>query len=174
MAKFGYSMKRFYFDRQAVVDAIGQAAARGLGKAGAYIRRRAMHSMRKRKKPSKPGQPPSYHANANSLREIQFYYDAQRLSVIVGPILLRTPTNYYGPQLPASQTVPELLEFGGSLTVRERKVGTKWLQYGDRYRKHRTRERRVTVAPRPFMGPALEREVAAGTIPAGFSGLVSS
>jgi hypothetical protein len=39
--------KRFFFDRQAVADIVGKAAAKALGRAGAYVQRSARSSMRR-------------------------------------------------------------------------------------------------------------------------------
>lgn len=51
-----------FFDRKAVLAAVDKATLRVLSKFGAFVRRRAKSSIRKRKKASPPGQPPSSHS----------------------------------------------------------------------------------------------------------------
>jgi hypothetical protein len=127
--------KKFFFDRKLVMDKMGEATRRALSKAGAFIRTRARTSIRKRKKISKPGSPPSSHVG--TLKKLLFFgYDPSAKSVVVGPAAF------------GKAEAPSLLEFGGQV-------------------KRATRRGRKTMVyrPRPFMGPALQREVEAGTIP---------
>lgn len=132
--------KGAFFDRQAIIDAVGAANARNLSKAGSFVRRGARSSLRRRKKPSAPGSPPSVHTNhpVATLKSIWFVLDRSRLSVVIGPVRLN------GRSLLGSDrgTVPELMELGGSATLEKRK-----------------KRRRVRYSPRPFMGPALQREL---------------
>ncbi len=94
-------LREMFFDRQAVIEAVGQANARVLSKAGAFIQRRAKSSIRKRKRVSDPGQPPSSHVG--TLRNlIYFSFDPPTRSVVVGP----TPLGSTG-------IVPPVLEYGG-------------------------------------------------------------
>jgi hypothetical protein len=98
--------KSMFFDRPAVVEAVGRAGAKALGKAGAYIQRRAKSSIRKRKRASRAGEPPSSHVG--TLRDrIYFSYDPPTRSVVVGP----TPIGSVG-------VVPPTLEFGGTVPQR--------------------------------------------------------
>ena len=106
-----------FFDRQAVIDAVGRANAQVLGRAGAFIQRRAKSSIRKRKRVSLPGEPPSSHVG--TLRNlIYFGFDTATQSMVVGP----TPVGAIG-------LVPPTLEYGGPAVVhrnprrRHRKVG---------------------------------------------------
>jgi hypothetical protein len=55
-------MKDFFFDRQSVIDRMTKANRRALSKVGAFIRRRARSSLRRRKRRSQPGSPPSVHS----------------------------------------------------------------------------------------------------------------
>jgi len=96
-----------FFDRQAVIEAVGRAGAKALGKAGAYIQRRAKSSIRKRKRVSRPGEPPSSHVGTLRNR-IYFNYDPPSRSVVVGP----TPLGSVG-------VVPPTLEYGGSVPRRK-------------------------------------------------------
>jgi hypothetical protein len=122
--------KALFFDRQPVMNAVSRAERRVLSKFGAFVRRRARSSIRKRKAISEPGKPPSSHTGV--LRQtIFFVYEPQRASVVIGPVELNRGTE-----------APRLLEHGGQAVRRE---GQKRV--------------RMTYRPRPFMGPAYEREV---------------
>lgn len=72
-----------------------------LGKWGAYVRRTARQSMRKRKKPAPPGMPPSVREGSVK-RLIHFWYDTKTNTVVVGPEIRPRPTG-----------APNTLEFGG-------------------------------------------------------------
>ena len=118
-----------FFDRKAVVDATTVAERKVLSKFGAFVWRRSKSSIRKRKKVSKPGQPPSSHVGL--LRNlIYFTFDASAHSVVIGPVLINRPTG-----------APETLEYGGVIAIDDGK-----------------QIRRVPIAPRPYMGPAYEAE----------------
>ena len=173
MPEIGYAMKRMFLDRERVIAAVGRAHARVMMRTGGRLRTRARRSMRRRKAPSVAPAPPSYHGVDPSLRRILFYYDPAAQSLIAGPILIRTPNNYYGPQL-GSLTTPELHEFGATIRIRQRRVGRRWVSHGTPSSPGRTRIVRATYPKRPTMGTALKAEVAAGTIPAGYAGMVSN
>lgn len=126
-------IRDMFFDRAAVVRAVDGARRRALSKAGAFIRTAARTSIRKRKGSAPPGAPP--HSHEGSLRRlILFGYDKASDSVVVGPVGFKR------------STAPSVLEHGGNATVVSRGRGGR----GD--------PRRVRIAPRPYMGPALERE----------------
>jgi hypothetical protein len=118
-----------FFDRQVVTSAADRAERRVLSRFGAFVRRGARSSIRKRKRPSEPGMPPSSHTGRLK-RNIFFLYERQRGSVVIGPVLLSGSTD-----------APRILEHGGTTVLRRRKKRV-----------------RVTYQPRPFMGPAFERE----------------
>ena len=104
---FGYNVKSMFFDRQAVIDAVGRANVKVLSRAGAFIQRRAKSSIRQRKRVSRPGEPPSSHVG--TLRNlIYFGFDTRERSVVVGP----TP-------LGATGIVPPTLEYGGPAVVKK-------------------------------------------------------
>ncbi len=158
---FTVSMKivNAFFDRPAVLRRMDRATARSLSRAGAFVRRRAIHRLRRRKRYSKPGESPSVHSNDRvaTLRNILFGFDG-RYTVIVGPVGLNQ-MQYAGGRITAG-TVPATLEFGGQVGIREKLVGNVWLPRGRRRPRpdQPTRVRMATYAPRPFMGPALEAE----------------
>ena len=117
-------IKRLFFDRRRVMDAVERARRKALAGSGALVRKIAKDSIRKRKKPSRPGEPP--HSHTGLLKRFIFFgYDEFSRGVVVGPVALKRRA-----------TVPHLLEYGG-------------LTEG------RNRRRRVRIAPRPYMGPAL-------------------
>ena len=121
--------KGLFFDRKAVTNAANRAQRRVLSRFGAFVRRGARSSIRRRRAISAPGSPPSSHTGLLK-RNIFFLYEPSRSSVIIGPILLNKATN-----------APALLEHGGRVSRRRQKKSV-----------------RLTYRPRPFMGPAFERE----------------
>jgi hypothetical protein len=124
-----------FFDTDRVKRAADTATRKVLSKAGAFIRTAAKSSIRKRKAISAPGQPPSSHTGLLK-RFIFFGYDADRKTVVVGPMRLNQKIG----------AAPEALEHGGASTV---VTG----------RRNRRRKRRIHIKPRPFMGPAMQKEL---------------
>lgn len=124
-----------FFDSERVVRAANAANRRNLSKAGAFVRRTARSSIRKRKRISAPGQPPSSHTGLLK-RFIFFGYDAGSKSVIIGPMRLNSKAGM----------APEALEHGGRSVVVTGRRG-------------RRKRRRIRVHARPFMGPAMEKEL---------------
>lgn len=95
-------MKTFaFFDTKEVIEALDKAEARQLSKAGAFVRRRARSSIRKRKGISKPGKPPT-NQTGRYKSSILFGYDRNASSVVIGPSF-----SFGGSE------VPQLIEFGG-------------------------------------------------------------
>lgn len=163
--------KRSFFDRPLVDKSIDRARFKALGKAGAFVRRTARKSIRRTKtKISAPGEPPRAHGPEPNIRTILFAYDPKTQSVVVGPVKLNGNQG----------DVPALLEFGGS-AVRQfflidesgedsafnvaagRFVSAKSGRFisGKKIRYVHSRKapkRTVQYKPRPFMGPALEKE----------------
>ena len=127
--------KQMFFDRKAVTGAVDKAARRVLSRFGAFVRRGAKSSIRKRKRISAPGEPPSSHTGLLK-RLIYFGYDRQRRSVVIGPQRLNQKVG----------DAPEALEYGGFSTVIE----------GSSRRSRR--RRRMRIAARPYMGPAFQKE----------------
>lgn len=118
-----------FFDTEAVRRAADAVTRAALSRFGAFTRQRARSSIRKRKKVSAPGQPPSSHEGSLK-RLILFAYDATRKSVVVGPVKF------------ARGEAPRLLEHGGT-TVRGGTSGPRTLTY----------------RARPFVGPAARTEL---------------
>lgn len=128
--------KAAFFDRARIVRATTDATRRVLSRAGAFVMTSARSLIRSAKgwdDFSKPGRPPKSHLGLLK-RFIFFGYDESRRSVIVGPARLGNKKG----------DAPSLLEFGGDATRRNR------------------RAKQDTVAhyePRPFMGPALQKNL---------------
>jgi len=126
-----------FFDTRLVAGAVDAATRRALSRLGAFVRQRAKTSIRKRNRPSEPGQPPSSHTDLLK-RFLFFAWDPASKSVVVGPVVL---SGHSGEALAA-------LEHGGTSLVRTA---------AGRLRP----PRRVQIRPRPFMAPALAAELAA-------------
>jgi len=127
-----------FFDTPKVKRAVNRAKRRSLSRAGAFIRTRARTSMRRRRGSAAPGEPP--HAHEGSLRRlILFAYDPAVDSVVVGPLGFR------------NSAIPGTLEFGGKEVVKRRRT----LKSGKRV----IESKRVNIAARPYMGPALKKEL---------------
>ena len=127
----GMKFKQMFFTSKAVLSATDRATRRVLSKFGAYVRRSAKSSIRKRKRVSRPGKPPSSHTGLLK-RFILFGYDPAKRSVVIGPVRLT-----HG----ARGDAPSLLEYGGSTALKK-----------DGKRK------RARFRARPYMGPAFEKE----------------
>ena len=126
--------KGFFFDSARVVKATSRAERKVLSRFGAFVRRGARSSIRKRKAVSEPGQPPSSHTGLLK-KFIFFAYEPSKQSVIIGPARLNKTT---GDALPA-------LEYGGRTKIVAR-------------RRRQRRVRTVNIQARPFMGPVFEKE----------------
>lgn len=129
-------VKHLFFNRAEVIREVGRLNAAALRRAGAFVRRRARSSMRRRKAASNPGSPPSAHSRhpTRSLKNILFAYDPVNKSVVIGPVL-------FSRSQPGG--VPAIHEFGGA---------------GRGTRRSKKPARTVRFPARPFMGPALAAE----------------
>jgi hypothetical protein len=124
-----------FFDRAAVVNAVSEKERKVLARTGGFARTTMKRGMRK--KPynvvSQPGQYPYSHAG--HLRDlIYFAYEFTSGSVVTGPLLFTVRGSKRRSKL-GNQTVPELINEGGFVT---------------------TKVRRMRYRPRPFV--ALTRE----------------
>lgn len=155
-------LKQSFFDRMAVINRVEAAKLRVLSKFGAFVRRRAQTSLRKRKAVSKPGEPPSSHTGILR-RFIFFSYDHATGGVVIGP--MKTNQVFFDKhRRPVTGTVPQVLEYGGSITILEwqRFPGGPWeradLRSRRRLAERPLRYRTANIAARPFMRPALAAE----------------
>ena len=151
-----------FFDKKAVTKSLDRAEIKSFSKIGAFIRRRHRSLLRRRKKISRPGHPPSVHSKDKrlTLKNIRFIYDRRIHGVAVGIVLVQGSVA----QRKHGTTVPKLMEMGGAAPVEETVFRTGTMPF--------TRIRRATYRKRPSAAPALEMEVKAGTIPAAFRGSV--
>src|SRR5690242_12299768 len=81
-------LRDLFFDRKAVVDATTVAERKALSRIGAFVRRRARSSLRRRKRVSRPGEPPSVHSKDDTanLKNILFAYEPSHRRVVIGPV----------------------------------------------------------------------------------------
>lgn len=164
-----FKVKEAFFDRPKVIASLKKAKRKALSKAGAFVRRRARSSMRRRKGASPAGSPPSAHSNGNSLKTILFAFQPQSESTIVGPVQFNQ-VNFTVESV--TSTVPGLHERGETAIIREYRYqpidgesDVQWRRVNGRRRygpregyKLETRRKTARYPKRPFMRPALEAE----------------
>lgn len=139
-------IKLLFFDRAKVQRAVGRGKIKALSRAGAFIRQRAKSSIRRRRGASRPGNPP--HSHTGYLRNFIFFgYEPATESVVIGPVKLNQKNT----------EAPRTLEHGGTTVITE-------------FRNGRIVRRKVTIAPRRYMGPALDAEQ--DNIPRQWAGVV--
>ncbi len=143
-----FDMKKVFFDRKVVTDALDKASREALKSAGALVMTIARRSMKsggkKRRIKSRPGEPPRTHVGLVK-RMLYFAYDRGSRSVVIGPQKLNIPND-----------VPNVLEFGGVV------IGP------DRSGKPVSQK----IEARPFMGPAMRQ--AAPSLPKRWQNTVRS
>lgn len=134
VSDFGQSIckvKTLFFDSPAVIKSVDAATRKVLNRIGGMIRLTARRSIKKapsRTAVSKPGKPPLSHTGL--LKNYIYYsFDPQARSVLVGPVALRAK----------GKDVPHTLEYSGTAKIKT-KNGSK----------------KVHIAARPYMGPALK------------------
>lgn len=157
-----------FFDRQAVIESIGRSNARRLSRMGAFVRTRAQKdilrratSRRRPRRSAARGRPPLVHSRDSyaTLKNIRFGLGSDNASVVIGPLRVggRRKTG-------SAKTVPELLTHGGSGRVEQySNDGDVW-RLGSIPQAPHHRTVRARYHPHPFMGPALDKEIAAGTV----------
>jgi len=173
-----FDMKKAFFDRQRIIDAVDRATRKALSKSLAFVRQTAKTTvLRRRKRPSSPGQAPSVHSRdpIASLRNILFFYDERTKSGVVGPVRLNGSA-FAG----SSNTVPAILEGGARESIREEQyIGTsqpeRWYRPTNRSRSSRKRYRRriANYEARPFMAPSLKIELSKGNISSPWANVIS-
>ena len=151
-------VSNFFFDKPHVIALIGKANADKLGLTGSHIKRTAQESMRYTvKKSSSAGQPPRAHQKTGALirKRLFNWYDTSTKSMVIGSEKLSsTRTSRFG------VTLPEVLEKGGQTTnLSPKKYHVRSGGFVD-YKNPLPRVRYpATVAARPYMGPALAKEI---------------
>lgn len=157
-----------FFDRAKLERAAHRGNAKALSKAGAFIRTRARSSIRARKRISEPGSPPSSHSGILK-KFLLFGRDESGQTVVIGPA--KTNQVFFNKdRKPVRGTVPQVLEFGGQITIFEVFRNGRWQRADLRSRRGavdkmrqlartaQTRYRVANIKPRPFIWPALEEE----------------
>ena len=161
-------IKDSFFDRQRVIESVGRANAKKLGRMGAFVQRRAQTNILRRdtsKKRSfrrRPGKPPRVRSRSKyaSLRNIQFGLSNDQNAVAIGPLFVPS----LRPKGSSAQTTPELLTKGGTARVpMHSENGADWV-LGPAPQAAHHREITARYDEHPFMGPALDKEIAAGTV----------
>jgi hypothetical protein len=189
------SLRDSFFRDDTIIKGMDKGTVRALSLAAGKIRKTARRHIRKARaqkydkkngfplptnKP--PPNPPKYHTRElpKNIRNIQYGILRQTNSFVIGPM-------YFPPSLKQSralpkETVPEILEKGGTfvLTIYRKRLGYSFRQ--DRFSPVREyfkdaknsdiMEKKITQTrkPRPFMGPALEKNI--DYIPRGFEGIL--
>ena len=165
--------KGSFFDRAKVINAIDKGTKKALSLFGASVRKSARRSIgspsvaKPGRRPTPPRTPPAAprartkHPFA-TLRNIQFFYESTRKSVVIGPVKFGSTTE-------GGKTIPELLHYGGSATVRIRPYWvrkSKGKRGGKRKQQRvvvwvsdpRAKPRRVVYKARPFMTVAFDEK----------------
>lgn len=101
-----------FFDSRKVTSSVDKGTRKVLSRFGAFVRRTARQSIRKRKKPSPAGQPPSSHTG-HLKKFIFFGYEPQKKSVVIGPEVLTDGSK---------GQAPSVLEYGGKITFNKKRV----------------------------------------------------
>ena len=131
--KLKIELSRLRFSARPIVTAVDRAKIKYVTQAGAFIRKEARDSIRKRKKPAPPGRPPT-NVKGTLKAFIKFAVDKRHpINVVVGPELLAS-------QRDSQKT----LELGGSV---RREI----------FEKGGRQQRTVNYKARPYMGPAYEK-----------------
>ena len=163
--KAGFKVTKMFFDKPSVKNAMDKETRKAFRKFGAYVRTRARSSIRRRRKASSPGKPPSSHTG---LLKTYIYFDGDEDNVVIGAM----PLNMKNVVGAGGEKIPQILEHGGTVIQTEVFKWGKWRRADLRSRRRNAglqmRKRRIPIAARPFMGPAFEKEKA--KLPACWSG----
>jgi hypothetical protein len=145
--------KELFFDRPKMQKLMDRTTFRTLQNFGRYTRTTIRNSLKSKKGPSAPGQPP--HSHLGLLRRLVFFFvDPRRRDVSIGP------TGFGG-----SPAVPGLLERGGVVKGDGRLIRVSSGVGRDNRGRFREDAKWVRATgplrypPRPFVNPAGERAV---------------
>lgn len=148
MPSVSATMKQF-FDRDVVMSALSKAQTRVMAQGGNYVMKAARNSIRKASKKSpvsSPGNTPK--SQTGLLKEhIYFAYDASTGGVVVGPSKLNAK----------GRDVPKVLEYGGDTEIYEPAGQFVTGASGKTEKLAKGRNKKITMAARPYMQPALVR-----------------
>lgn len=132
-------VKRLFFDKPAVMNAMDRATNRALSRLGAYVMSDAKRSLRKAGPKTRPSTPPAPPRSRTGLlkERIKFAYEREKRTVVIGPMKL--PRTRYDDNL-------IMLEYGGKRQM-------KGLGWGHR------RSSIAVYKKRPFMQPAYDKNI---------------
>lgn len=174
-----HAAKASFFDRDAIIKLMDKTTHKALSRFGAFVRQRDRTSMRYKDGSSAPGSPPHAHktmtrnktnkagvtkrTSSSPLRDFTFFaYDRQMKSVIIGPALTNQ-VFFDRDRKPVKGTVPEVIEYGGAITLLEWLRAGKWeradLRSRRRLAERPTRYRTVNIQARPHTTPAFHAEL---------------
>lgn len=158
---------KFTLDTKAIHKAVEKVEKPIAEKMAGFVYKTARQSMRRRKKASQPGQPPSAHSGPKYpkgplLKELmRAYWDETTRTAVAGPLGK------------AGLNAPSLNEFGGNKVVKTRIIKPKGrkatpaqaaafkrkIKEGSLQKPPQYVEKTVTLAARPYMRPALAKEL---------------
>ena len=169
--------KDAFFDRKVVMNAIARETRRAISRSLAFVRTRQRSMLRRRKRVSDPGKPPSVHSRdpVATIKNILFAYDERTKSGVVGMVQV----NGRRARIDSGQELPNLLEFGGRMEIYEQSFdGVNWYSPPPRRRRKlqnvKTRKRSARLRPRPSANPALQAEIEAGNILSPWANVVNN
>lgn len=141
------TVTKIFFRPELITDPIMKAQQREISRFLYFVMRDARQSIRNRKNPSKPGKSPT---NRKGLLKDNIFYGMESYQRgVSGPVPLDGPIR--------NLQIPRVLEGGGQLPNKDR--------HGDPIIS--------SIAPRPYMAPALERQKAK-RLPMTFEGCLQS
>lgn len=150
MPSVSATMKQF-FDRDAVMSAVGTAQRRAMAQSGNYVMKAARNSIRNASKKSPvsaaDGKSPPKSQTGLLKEHIYFAYDASTGGIVVGPSKLNAK----------GRDVPKVLEYGGDTEIYEPAGQFVTGASGKTEKLEKGRNKKITMAARPFMQPALTR-----------------
>lgn len=109
---------KMFIDRPEVLKRIDRKRSRVLAKTGGFGRQTMRRQMRpggKKRKQSQPGEAPRRHANPLLYKLLFFGIDEEDDSLVIGPQLISSSRRV---RADGGMTIPELLNEGGSATIR--------------------------------------------------------
>lgn len=134
---------KIFFDRTPVIAALLKKERRALSRSGAYVAQVARTSIYKKRRPSKPGDPP--HSHSGKLRQmIASGVDSNRVCAVAGALRRSDVTN--------AGNTPRVLEHGGRTKIAKPKKQNRNRNDEKVYGKFKDY---AVIAPRPFMSSAL-------------------
>ena len=144
--------KKQFFNGDKILKQVEHSKSRAYSRIGAFVRSVMRRLIRRSKKISAPGKPPKSHTG--KLRDNIFFIKHPR-GVVIGPALLNGSSDVE----PQGQSVPDTLETGGRVLIRQLFYRGKWQSVNAVPRRYRAglKERRTQgkIKKRPYAIEAL-------------------